>query len=140
MQMIAQPAGVYSTPEAEIAKWHPDKQKEHGVQSWREIKPEHLPKDRLFRNAWCDVTSAPTVDIDMPKARDIHRNRLREMRAPKLAALDIESMKAVIAKDDKKTNEIEAKKQALRDVTKHPSIDAAATPEQLMAAVPDALS
>ena len=139
MIMVPQENGSYSTPEAEIAKWHPDKQKEHQVQSWREIKPAHVPKDRTFRDAWCDVTQKPTVDIDMTKAKDIHRNRLRALRAPKLAALDIESMKAVIAKDDSKTNEVEARKQALRDVTKAPLIDAAKTPEELIAAIPDVL-
>jgi len=137
MIMVPQEEGSYSTPEAEIAKWHPDKQKEHQVQSWREIKPAHVPKDRTFRDAWCDVTQKPTVDIDMTKARDIQRNRLRAMREPKLAALDVEMTRAFA--DPAKQAAIDAKRQALRDVTKDPLIDAAKTPEELIAAIPDVL-
>lgn len=129
MQLVPQRDGSYSTPEIEIAKWAP--QKRADVKSWREIKLEHVPKDRSFRNAWCDVTPEPAVDIDMPKARDIQRDRLRALRSPKLAALDIEMSRAF---DDKaKQKEVESKRQALRDVTKHPSIEAATTSEELLA-------
>ena len=32
--------------------------------------------------------------VDMAKAREIHKNRIRDARAPKLAELDIEFQKA----------------------------------------------
>lgn len=136
LQILNNEDGTYPTIEETIAKMQPDTQKE--IVSWREIEPkeEYFPRDLTFRDAWCDVTPEPKIDIDMPKARNIHRNRLRELRKPKLDALDIESMKAVIAKDEKKTNEIEAKKQVLRDVTIHPAIEAASTPEELMKVIP----
>ncbi len=139
MQMLRQPPeyldSSYSTPDAEIAKWAPHKQKE--VESWREIDLEHLPKDRTFRDAWRD--SGKAVDIDMPKARDIHRNTLRALREPKLKELDIEYQKADETGDGAKKKEIAARKQALRDVTASPAIEKAATPEELMAAIPDVL-
>lgn len=128
MQLIEQTDGTYSTPEVEIAKWAPQKRAE--VESWREISVDELPADRAFRDAWCDV--AKKVDVDMPKAREIHRGRLRKLRADKLAALDIDMTRAF--GDYPKQTAIDAKRQELRDVTKHPSIDEAKTPEELMKA------
>ena len=51
--------------------------------------------------------------IDMAKAREIHKTKIREARAPKLAELDIEFQKAQETSADIST--IVAKKQALRD-------------------------
>ena len=135
MTMVVQPDGSFSTPDADMAKWHPTLK--DNVVSWREIKPSHIPRDRAFRDAWCDVTAAPTIDINMTKAKDIHRNRLRAMREPKLAALDVEMTRAFA--DPAKQAAIDAKRQALRDVTKDPSIEAAKTPEELIAVIPDVL-
>jgi hypothetical protein len=123
-------------PTAEIAKMAPALQTQ--IASWREIQADGVPIDRTFRGAWCDVTAAPVVDIDMPKARNIHRDRLRKLRAPLLAALDIEMSKAY--KNPAAQDTIEAKRQALRDVTADPSIEAAKTPEELKAAIPAILS
>lgn len=135
MHLVQQKDGLYSSPEVEIAKWTSQKRAE--VQSWREVKLEHLPKDRTFRNAWCDVTPTPTVDIDMPKARNIQRERLRALREPKLVALDVEMSRAF--NDPAQQKSIEARRQALRDVTKDPAIERAETPEALAAVVPEAL-
>ena len=93
-----------------------------------------LPKDRTFRNAWrADLT------VDMPKAREIHRDRLRAMRAPLLQALDVEYQKADERGDPTEKQRIAAKKQGLRDATADPTIEAARTPEELKAAVPEVL-
>ena len=51
--------------------------------------------------------------IDMAKAREIHKENIRQARTPKLAALDIEFQKAQETSAD--TSAIVAKKQALRD-------------------------
>ena len=51
--------------------------------------------------------------IDMAKAREIHKTKIREARTPKLAELDIEFQKAQETSAD--TSAIVAKKQALRD-------------------------
>jgi hypothetical protein len=117
--------------EQEITKWTPEQQAL--VVSWRELSDDELPADRYFRSAWKDVGK---IEVDMPKARDIHRDRLREMRAPKLAALDIEYQRADEAGDAERKRAIAAQKQALRDVTADPAIDAAQTPDELKAVVP----
>lgn len=123
--------------ETELAKWPVADRQE--VVSWREIDISGIPSDRTFRNAWCDVTPEPVIDIDMTKARNIHRDRLREMRAPKLAALDIEYQRADEAGDTQAKRDISSRKQALRDVTDDPAIDAAKTPEELKLVIPAAL-
>lgn len=96
-----------------------------------------VPDDRAFRGAWAH--DGDQVVIDMPRAREIHKDRIRAMREPLLEALDVEFMRAVEAGDDAKKAEVAAKKQALRDATAHPGIEAAATPEELKAVIPDAL-
>lgn len=103
---------------------------------WRRIGPDEVPADRTFRNAWKDDGKA--LGVDLPKARDIHRERLRTLRAPLLTALDAEFQRSY--KDPAAMDAIEAKKQALRDVTADPAIEAAKTPEDLKAVLPAALS
>lgn len=79
------------------------------------------------------------ITIDMPKARDIWKDKIREERKPKLEKLDVEFMRAVEADDTAKKSEIATKKQALRDATSDPAIEAAATPEALKQVWPAAL-
>jgi hypothetical protein len=92
-----------------------------------------IPSDRTFRNAWkADLT------VDMEKAREIHREHLRQMRAPLLQALDVEYQRADERGDPAEKQRIAARKQVLRDVTKDVAIEAAQTPEELKAAIPRA--
>ena len=55
------------------------------------------------------------IKIDIPRAKEITKNRLRVERTPLLQALDIEMMKNLT--DAEKLAEIEAEKQRLRDIT-----------------------
>ena len=55
------------------------------------------------------------INIDIPRAKEITKNRLRAERTPLLQALDIEMMKNL--SDTVKLAEIEAEKQRLRDIT-----------------------
>lgn len=75
-----------------------------------------IPADRTFRGAW-EHTEAG-VNVSVPKAKEIHKNRWRDARGPLLAALDTAFLKAVEADDAAAKAAIVAKKQALRDVTK----------------------
>jgi hypothetical protein len=76
------------------------------------------------------------ITINLDKAREIHKDKMREARAPKLAALDVQFMRAVEQADAAKQAEIAAEKQALRDVTKDPDIAAATDVDELKAAWP----
>lgn len=77
------------------------------------------------------------ITVNMDKARDIHRNAMRQAREPKFKELDVAYMVAIERGQD--TAEIIAQKQALRDVTKDPAIDAAQTTEELKAVWPEVL-
>ena len=67
------------------------------------------------------------IKIDIPKVKEITKNRLRAERAPLLQALDIEMMKNL--SDTEKLAEIEVEKQRLRDITK--VVDTLETVEEL---------
>ena len=74
------------------------------------------------------------ININMQKARDIHRDKIRAARTSKLAAKDVEFMRAVEAGDTDAQATVAAEKQALRDATAAAAIDAATTPDELKAA------
>lgn len=67
------------------------------------------------------------IIIDIIKAQEITRDKLRTERKPLLEALDIEAMKNIT--DAVKLAEIEAEKQRLRDITK--VVDTLGTVEEL---------
>ena len=69
--------------------------------------------------------------IDMSKARDIHKNNIREARKDKLAELDIEYQRATETSAD--TSAIVAKKQVLRDYPARAGIATAADTTELKA-------
>lgn len=72
------------------------------------------------------------ITINMAKARDIHRNKVREARNPLLAEKDVEFQRALESSAD--TSAIVAAKQALRDAPAASAIEAASTPDELKAA------
>ena len=79
------------------------------------------------------------IKVNMTKAREIKRDQLRAERRPLLEQLDVDFMRAQEQGDQAKADEISARKQALRDVTADPAIDAATTPDELKAVRPSAL-
>ena len=72
------------------------------------------------------------ININMTKARDIHRDKVRQARNPKLASKDVEFQRALESGAD--TSAIVADKQALRDAPASAAIEAATTPDELKAA------
>jgi predicted metal-dependent hydrolase len=60
------------------------------------------------------------AEVNIDKAKQIHLDKFRAARAPKLAALDVQYLKAIETEDSVKASEIAVKKQELRDVTKTP--------------------
>jgi|11_taG_2_1085331.scaffolds.fasta_scaffold39932_3 hypothetical protein len=69
------------------------------------------------------------IDINIEKAKEIHRKNIRAARATKLSQLDIDFQRALEASSD--TSEIVAKKQALRDAPTASSIESAVTAADL---------
>ena len=72
------------------------------------------------------------IKTDIAKARELHKNRIREARVDKLAALDVEFQRALETSAD--TTSIVSKKKALRDAPANSAIDAAKTEAELIAA------
>jgi hypothetical protein len=127
------------TAEEEIAKWPSAEQAK--VASHAPIDPATIPQDRYFRDAWSHVAgkAGAQIAVDMTKAREIHRNALRRARAPLFAEADVDYAKADEAGDTATKEAVRDYKQALRDAPQDPRIDAAMTPEELKAIVPDVL-
>ena len=69
--------------------------------------------------------------IDMAKAREIHKNNIREAREPLLKALDVDFQKAL--ETGASTTDIVSKKQALRDAPADSGIDSASDADALKA-------
>jgi hypothetical protein len=77
---------------------------------------ESVDIDNDYFNAY-EFDAELGAKVNIAKAKEIHLDKFRAARAPKLAKLDIDFMKAVEANDEAKKAEIIAAKQALRDVT-----------------------
>ena len=71
------------------------------------------------------------IKTDIAKAREVHKNKIREARVDKLTALDVEFQKALETSAD--TTSIVSKKKALRDAPANTAIDAAKTEAELKA-------
>lgn len=71
------------------------------------------------------------IKTDMAKAKEIHKNRIRQARTSKLAELDIEFQKAL--ETSASTTDIVSKKQALRDAPADSAIESASDTDGLKA-------
>lgn len=86
-----------------------------GALNVRDLEEADIPDSREFRDAWCDVTPEPRIDIDCTKAKDIQLADMRARRVEMFEPLDKEFMLALERGAD--TSSIVAKKNALRDAT-----------------------
>ncbi len=89
-----------------------------------------VPSDRFFRDAWS--LSGDVITEDLAVAKEMFRDKIREVRKPLLEALDASYMKALETSAD--TTQIVADKQALRDAPASSAIGAAKTIDELKAA------
>ena len=98
-----------------------------GVDSYI-VAASSLPEnDNDFFDAWEQTKGVVTVNID--KAKDITKRRLRAERMPLLAAQDVAFQRALESGAD--TLAIVAEKQRLRDITS--LVDTCATTDELRA-------
>lgn len=77
---------------------------------------DKLPKSREFREAWALGADSAFVTVDIPKAKELTKDRLRIERAPLLEALDVQYVRAL--EEGRDTSAIVAEKNRLRDITK----------------------
>ena len=98
------------------------------------IETSKVPSDRYFRAAW--KKGLGEINIDMPKARDVHMGQIRRARDKRLKKYDIDWMKAREQRDDVLAAQIANKKQVLRDLPQTFDLSTATTPENLKALWP----
>mgnify|MGYP003645609266 FL=1 len=91
-----------------------------------------VPNDRHFRGAWS--LSGSVISEDMTAAKVIFKDKIREVRAPLLAAEDVVYMKALEADDASAKSASVTKKAALRDAPAASAIDSASDIAGLKAA------
>jgi hypothetical protein len=94
-------------------------------------------KYREFRRDGCCKSD---LKVDMKKAPDIWRNKMRRHRAPVMLALDREYQRADEDSDAQRKGDVVRRKKTLRDCPADPRIDAAKTPDELMALWPEELN
>ena len=73
------------------------------------------------------------IGVNIPKAKELQKERFRQVRKPLLESLDIDYQRADEAGDASKKTEIATKKQALRDVTNSTALNDAATEAEVRA-------
>jgi hypothetical protein len=118
---VCVPTGEISVQEVQ-AKDIPE-----GVESFIVDASTLLEADNDFFNAWEQAEGLITVNLD--KAKELTKARLRRERAPLLAAQDVAFQRALETGAD--TSAIVAEKQRLRDITN--LTDQATTLDQLRA-------
>jgi hypothetical protein len=75
------------------------------------------------------------ITVNLTKAKDIAKDNLRAERAPVLAALDVQFMRAVETGNTTLQTAIAEQKQELRDITSDSSITGATTVDGLKTAM-----
>ena len=91
-----------------------------------------VPANRDFRGAW--TLSGSVNSEDLTKAKEIFKDKIREVREPLLAAEDVVYMKALEADDSSAKTASVTKKTALRDATDASAISSASDIDALKAA------
>lgn len=91
-----------------------------------------IPADRHFRNAWS--LSGSVISEDMTEAKNIFKEKIREVREPLLKAEDVAYMKAMESDDATAKTAAANKKTSLRDAPAASAITNATTIAELKAA------
>jgi len=96
-----------------------------------------VPSNRDFRGAWS--LSGSVISVDLAKAKEIFKDKIREVRKPLLEAEDANFMKALEDADTSAQNTIKTKKNNLRDAPAASAISSATDIAGLKAAWDDDL-
>ena len=91
-----------------------------------------VPANRDFRGAWS--LSGTVISEDLDKAKEIFKDKIREVRKPLLEAEDVAYMKAQEADDATAKTAAATKKASLRDAPAASAIGSASTIAELKAA------
>ena len=89
-----------------------------------------VPSDRHFRGAWT-LNDSDVIVEDITAAKDIFKDKIRDVRKPLLEAQDVAYMKALEADDASAKTAAANKKTALRDAPAAEAITNATTIAEL---------
>ena len=88
-----------------------------GVESYLIVETEEQPLNKIYFSAWYYSSDPePHIGIDIPKAIEVQKNRLRELRNAKFSEADVLFQRALEEGDEVKKAEAVALKNTLRDV------------------------
>ena len=125
---------IWTEPSGQVAVLYPIEAIENCIKdvpdglSYHIVEDSEIPQT-FFERAWKIVDGK--IEMDITRAREVHRENIRNARQEKLAELDIEFQRALETSAD--TSAIVAKKQALRDAPADSAIDAATDEAGLIA-------
>lgn len=104
---------------------------------WKIVTEAELPPNRVYRNAWRH--DGKKIYHDMPHARKIHLEQVRQARLEQLGKLDRDWMRATGRGGTAEAALIEAKREALRNLPTTLPLESAKTVEELKALWPEDL-
>tara|TARA_R100001594_G_scaffold6389_1_gene18203 strand:+ start:3104 stop:3583 length:480 start_codon:yes stop_codon:yes gene_type:complete len=85
------------------------------------VDKSEVLSDRTFRNAW-ETSKGKSTEVNLSKAKDIAKEKVREARTPKFQELDIAYQRADEAGDADAKAAVVTKKQTARDATANTKI------------------
>tara|TARA_R110002020_G_scaffold37893_1_gene114465 strand:+ start:1655 stop:2041 length:387 start_codon:yes stop_codon:yes gene_type:complete len=103
------------------------------------LEKEDLPANWDYFNAWTPNFSGKAVEVDMEKARAIHMDKIRHVRAGEFAKEDVRFQIASDAKDALTLDAVRQRRTFLRDLPETFSLDGYTTVSALAAAWPPGL-
>ena len=80
------------------------------------VDVDTILSDRTFRMAWV-TEKGKSTEVDLAKAKDVAKGKVREARTPKFQELDIAYQRADEAGDSDAKTAVATKKQTARDAT-----------------------
>lgn len=107
---------------------------------WKRLSAEEhamFNADREYRDAM--TLKAGKIEHDMPKARELHKARIRHLNGDKFMTMDREWVDANARGDTAEAAAVELRRKALRDAVNDPRIDEAKTLEELKVVTPHAV-
>ena len=94
------------------------------------VEADTIPNDRTFRNAWT-TSKGKSAEIDLSKAKDVAKDKVRQARTPKFQELDIAYQRADEDSDADAKKAVADKKKLARDATKNTKITGASDVDKL---------
>lgn len=98
--------------------------------AYRILNASELPFRDDYRVSW-KVDQNFKIYHDLKIAKEVHKDRIRKLRQPKLDALDLKYQRADEDGDLELKKAIVLNKKKLRDLTTHPAIESAKTIDEL---------